>query len=58
MNTDTIYVEGSLIFFTPDGVGKVFFDSIEEAKDQTGIDRVVSVPRGWFCDFVPYGSED
>jgi len=50
MNTDTIYVEGDLIFFTPDGVGKIFFDSIEEAKSQTGIERVVLILRGRFND--------
>ena len=49
--TDVIYLEeypvgsghGELYFTSPDGVGRVFFDSLEEAKEQTGLTRVVTL---------------
>jgi hypothetical protein len=49
--TDVIYREayamggdfGYLHFMSPDGVGRIFFDSVEEAKKQTGLTRVVDL---------------
>lgn len=34
---------GDLCFFTPDGEGRIWFDSLAEAMLETGIDRVVEV---------------
>lgn len=49
--TDVIYCEFNvtpitgheywLYFTSPDGVGRIFFDTVEEAKDQTGLKSVV-----------------
>lgn len=41
---DTIYVtpDGSA-FFTPDGEGRIWYDSAEEAKADTGLMRVRKV---------------
>lgn len=42
MKTDRIYVTPSeLVYFTPDGVGRVYFETVNEAKDETGLDKVV-----------------
>jgi hypothetical protein len=44
-STDRIYAEpegdGWLYFTSPDGVGRIFFDTVEEAKEQTGLTSVV-----------------
>lgn len=29
------------VFFTDDGEGRVFFDTVNEAKDETGITKVI-----------------
>jgi hypothetical protein len=48
--TDTIYVTPGLakgeeesVFFTPDGEGRSYFNTVEEAKDETGITKVVTL---------------
>jgi hypothetical protein len=45
---DTIYVtpgaengEPESVFFTPDGVGRIWFDTVDEAKNETGITKIV-----------------
>lgn len=50
MKMDVLYVlpgaaEGKpeQVFYTSDGVGRTFFDTVEEARDETGIDKVVHV---------------
>lgn len=44
LDTETIYrtLEGKA-YFTPDGVGRIFFDSPEDAAIETGCDRVVLI---------------
>lgn len=40
--TDTIYVySDDTVFVTPDGIGRVFYDTEEEAEEETGIDNTV-----------------
>lgn len=47
--TDVIYAEGYsvgsatqwLYFTSPDGVGRIFFDTVEEANKQTGLTSVI-----------------
>jgi hypothetical protein len=34
---------GDVCFFTPDGLGRIWFDSLPEAVAESGIDRVVLV---------------
>lgn len=29
------------VFYTPDGRGRVYFDTVNEAKDETGITKVI-----------------
>ena len=42
MKTNVIYVTPSeLVYHTPDGVGRVFFDTVNEAKDETGKTKVI-----------------
>lgn len=50
MKMDVLYVlpgaaEGKpeQVFYTPDGEGRVFFDTVEKARDETGIDKVIHV---------------
>lgn len=46
--TDVIYVtpgaeqgaEG-LVFFSPDGKGRVWYDTVNEAKEETGLTKVI-----------------
>jgi hypothetical protein len=40
--TGTVYVlpDGETSFFTPDGEGRIYFDSLQEARDETGINVV------------------
>lgn len=33
--------EPESVFFTPDGLGRIWFDTVEEARQQTGITKVV-----------------
>lgn len=33
--------EPNSVFFTPDGVGRVWFDTVEEAHRETGIPKVI-----------------
>jgi hypothetical protein len=33
--------EPQCVFFTPDGVGRVWFDTVAEAQRETGIPRVI-----------------
>lgn len=42
---DVIYVrtDGREVFFTPDGEGRIWFDSLDEAIDETGLT--------WVCEF-------
>lgn len=41
---DTIYrTPRGLYFFTPDGEGRIWFDSLKEAREDTGIDSRVVV---------------
>lgn len=44
-NTEAIYSTnnggGYSYFFSPDGIGRVWFESLEEAKDQTGLEKVI-----------------
>jgi hypothetical protein len=45
--TDRIYAEFDaqhdywLYFTSPDGTGRIFFDTVEEAQEQTGLTSVV-----------------
>ena len=49
--TDAIYVEVDvhsitgetnwLFFHSPDGTGRIYHDTLEEAKDQTGLTKVI-----------------
>lgn len=29
------------VFFTPDGEGRTYFDTVNEAKDETGLTKVI-----------------
>jgi hypothetical protein len=33
--------EPESVFFTPDGVGRIWFDTVDAAKNETGITKVV-----------------
>jgi hypothetical protein len=45
--TNAIYIaahgddDGEDYFFSPDGIGKVYFDTLEEAKEETGLTKTV-----------------
>lgn len=40
--TDIIYIQpDGMVFFSPDGEGRVWYDSVEEAKEATGITRTL-----------------
>ena len=43
MRTDVIYVEAETVYFSPDGIGRIYFEDLKEAKDETGINRIVVV---------------
>lgn len=30
-------------YFSPDGIGRIWFDSLEQAKDETGLDKVIEL---------------
>lgn len=30
-------------YFSPDGIGRIWFDSLDEAKDETGLDKVIEL---------------
>lgn len=39
---DTIYVTpGQAVFVSPDGEGRVWYDTVNEAKSETGLTKVV-----------------
>lgn len=46
LQTDTIYTDGDTFMFSPDGVGRVFFDSLAQAQDETGL-PVTHVSDEW-----------
>lgn len=41
-DTNYIYVGDDEIFFSPDSIGRIFFDSLEEAKAETGLTKVIT----------------
>lgn len=39
---DVIYVTPEQeVFYTPDGVGRIYLDTVNEAKEETGITKVI-----------------
>lgn len=43
---DVIYVNSDEVaWFTPDGIGRIFYDSVEEAREDTGIEVTVYLER-------------
>lgn len=45
MNPNAIYMDSreseTYFYFSPDGIGRVFFTSLQEAKDETGLKKVL-----------------
>lgn len=43
LKVDELYKEqkSGMFFYTPDGIGVIWFDTLEEARDQTGIEGKV-----------------
>jgi DNA topoisomerase IB len=51
LKTDVIYhwisidADDELFYFSPDGEGRIFFDTLKEAQEDTGISKVFRTHR-------------